>query len=403
MASSIRSTRTAIASAAALATISTAVAVTPAASAWETTYDAEGQKCTISFTDAEQQRVNDAWKVLFTAMAEQTGNAQLKQSFTDAANDPFLDTAKIEGISPAQAQAQAGLFYGVELSKIALPYGVQGVVENLNVEQVAAAAAPEIIKAIDVDAIVAAADLEGAISEIPAEAIAKDLATTALGNLELKKYLSIPTNPLKLAALAGDLANDPKKVIGELVETEQLLNDVKDNVTKDAVKRALKNNGVDLKQIGKDVLADEKFQAAVKEELGKVDFAGILKDAMKAAGTEPSIEGILGYSVSDVTSAGTAAFKAVGPQVTAPILTMRDAFNSCGAPGENPDKLVGSSGFRSSSESNVVSGSIAPGSSLDAKGFAIVSAVTAVLGLLAVAGIGFAARPAIDNLITKYL
>lgn len=171
-----------------------------------------------------------------------------------------------------------------------------------------------------------------------------------------------------------------------LVDTEQLLDDVKGNVTKDAVKQALKDNGVDLKQMGKDILADEEFQAAVKKELGKVDFAGILKDAMKAAGTEPTVEGLLGYSVSDVTSAGAGAFKAVGPQVTAPILTMRDAFNS--------------SGFRSTSERNVVSGSIAPGSSLDAKGFAIVAAVTAVAGLLVVAGIGFAVRPFVDQFFT---
>ena len=59
------------ATAVAAATATSLIIAAPQAQAYETTYDAATKQCTITFTDTDKERVNDAYSTLFARLGEQ--------------------------------------------------------------------------------------------------------------------------------------------------------------------------------------------------------------------------------------------------------------------------------------------------------------------------------------------
>lgn len=59
------------ATAVATATATSLIVAAPQAQAYETTYDADTKQCTITFTDTDKERVNNAYSTLFARLGEQ--------------------------------------------------------------------------------------------------------------------------------------------------------------------------------------------------------------------------------------------------------------------------------------------------------------------------------------------
>ncbi len=381
----------AVATLATMATVSGAVVAAPSAGAWTTSYNAESGTCTISFSEGEQQKLNTAWKTLFEAMAENTKNETLKDGFASAAENPVLDAATVT-VTPEEAQANGGL-YGIDVYKLVLPYGAAKAIENIGVE--------DVVDNIDWDAalqnvqfgnIVEAVDWAQAIgdpADVDVQAALKSLPINeVIKNLDTAEALK-GFSPLALLRQGTQayLANFLKQK-----DIEKLLGDALAKTDIDAQKTiadAINASGIDPETVAKNILKQDAVQAATKAELKKVPVKDVLADALTKAGKKPSIDLVLGYSPSEVLAAAKAAFKEVGPAVTAPILTARPAFTNCAAP-QDGQAFTPASG-------SVVSGS----SNLDLKGLVIVSVLGLVATLLASGAVGFALRPAYDQFIAQ--
>lgn len=389
--------RTAVAAIAGLATISGSIAVAPTASAWETNYSADEKKCTISFSSSEQEKLNTAWSTLFAAMAEKTNNETLKYSFEQASKNEVLPEPTVK-VTPQEAQANGG-FYGLDIYDLVLPYGIDKAIDNIGVD--------EVVANIDYDAALAQVDLTNVAKVIDWD---KALDKDGDGNADVDTKAAVKALPLKevvknvdwssvksnvstlelLAIYRNPSANLPR--IMDKLDTDQLLSDAlaKTDIDKEqTAKDVIKASGVDPDQVVRNVTKQPAVRAAAKNELQKIDYKKLIMDALQKAGKEPSAELVLGYSPSEVVSAASAAFKEVGPAVTAPIVTARPAFTSCAAPAD------GSNG-------NAATGSVVSGSSnLDLKGLAVVSVLGLVAALIASGVIGFAVRPAFDQFVAQ--
>ena len=388
----------AVATLATVATVSGAVVAAPTASAWTTSYDAEAGKCTISFSESEQRKLNTAWKTLFEAMAENTENETLKDSFANAAENPVLDAATVT-VKPEEAQANGGL-YGLDVYALVLPYGAGKAIENIGVD--------DIVENIDWDAALAQIDLDAVVTKIdwdaaldndgdgqadvdtakvvkslPMDDLASNMLKAVMEQVGVDTFFKATTDPATFASILKQVSipDLAAKAVNALPYDEK----------KKAVKDAFDASGVDTDQVIENISRQQPVRDAAKAELKKVDYKTLLLDALTKAGKKPSVDLVLGYSPSEVLAAASAAFKEVGPAVTAPILTARPAFTNCAAPQEG-QSFTPASG-------SVVSGS----SNLDLKGLAIVAVLGLVATLLASGAAGFALRPAYDQFIAQFL
>ena len=381
----------------AVATLATAAAVSgvvvaaPTASAWTTSFDAEAGTCTISFSESEQQKLNTAWKTLFEAMAKNTKNQTLKDGFANAAENPVLDAATVT-VTPEEAQANGGL-YGIDVYKLVLPYGAAKAIENIGVEEVVEHIDWDVaLKNVEFGNIVAAVDWEQALgdsADVDLQAALKALPINeVIKNVDTAEALK-GFSPIAMlrqgtqAYLASFLKQkDIEKLLGDALAKTDI-------DTQKTIADAINASGIEPEAVAKNILKQDAVQAAAKAELKKVPVKDVLTDALTKAGKKPSIDLVLGYSPSEVLAAAKAAFKEVGPAVTAPILTARPAFTNCAAPQDGQAFTP-------------ASGSVASGSSnLDLKGLVIVSVLGLVATLLASGAVGFALRPAYDQFIAQ--
>lgn len=426
-------------SAVALATASTVVVAAPQATAWETRYDRNADTCTITFTQRDQQRVNAAYRTLFTEMAEQTDNTVLQTSFNDAANRPFFgEGADTLNMTPQQAREQGGILYGVDVAKLVMPFGIEAAINKIGIEDIISNVDLEsalgevdfqaVVKAVDFKAAVGDVDTAKALKSLPLEDVLekvdwsqveptpeelRGLVNFKVDPRKIPSYIPLLSKPTELIArLLKDSGLDTRSVVKKLTSgkeaqisamLEQALRDA-DLDTEQVLADAVAAAGIDTEQILKNVLAQDAVKQELNAQLKKVNFLTLFKDAVEKSGVEFSVEALLGYKVSDLTAAGSDALDAVGPQVLAPIATMNDAFTACAeANGPGTGSTVGLAGRRASSTPDTVKGSVAQGSSLSMDGLKIVSILGAIATLLLSGAIGYATRPAIDQFIASVL
>lgn len=426
-------------SAVVLATAATVLVATPPAIAWQTRYDRTADTCTITFTPRDQQRVNAAYRTLFTEMVTQTDNTVLQTSFTEAANRPFFgEGTDTLHMSPQQAREHGGVLYGVDVAKLVMPFGIEAAINNIGIENIISnvdleAALSEVdfhavVKAIDFKAAVGDVDTAKALKSLPLKEVLENMDWSQVeptpqelrGLVDFKinprnipSYIPLLGKPTELIArMLKDSGLDARSVVKKLTSgkeaqisamVEQALRDA-DLDTEQVLGDAIAAAGIDTEQVLKNVLAQDAVKQELNAQLKKVNFLTLFKDAVEKSGVEFSVEALLGYKVSDLTTAGSDAIDAVGPRVLAPIATMNDAFTACAEANEpGAGSTVGSTGRRSSSSPDTVNGSVAKGSSLSMDGLKIVSILGAIATLLFSGAIGYAARPALDQFIASML
>lgn len=397
----------------AAATASALVVAAPAANAWETKYDRESNKCSISFAQSEKEKVNAAFKLLFSEMAKQTDNADLKLSLNNAANDPFFDADEdVITMTPDEALERGGIFYGVDLFTLLLPYGIDGVVKNVGIENVLDGdLLAQVLKDVDMDAVVKEIDFEAAVGgkeNLPVADVMKALPIKEM--LNSFNLTPILLDPGFLGAILKPEKNLENLRIGNIVEkltaNKKFQNELSNTINQVDLNKTLADvleaADLDLRVVIKNVLAQPKVKDALKKELKKANFDAVLKKLFLDEHGQPDVQKLLGYKISDVTLAAEAAIRSVGPQVGAPILTMNDAFTACSMHSDQVKEkptgsTVGSSGRKQGSSEDHVKGSVASGSSLDMKGLMAVGIFGVLATLLATGVAGFAARPIIEN------
>lgn len=431
----------------AAATATSLIVAAPAANAWETKYDRAADKCSISFSDRDITRVNQAYKALFTEMANQTDNEKLKASFQNAAQRPFFtDADKTLIMSPDEALEKGGLLYGVDIAQIVFPQGIEAALKDLDLEKIAANIDFEAVLAdVDFEAVANAADVKKAVEDAGGVDVQAALKTLPIGevleNVDWSKVeadfndaqmredlkAKIPNRGFsEYFGLIGDFIADPIKAVLKVMGFEEagfkgILELVAKNLevknvdkafsealekadvdTQAVLKEALEASGLDIKAVLKNLMSQPAVKAELKKQTDKIDFGKALKDALEKSGIELNVETILGFKTSEVSLAAQDAFDAVGPQVLAPIVTMNDAFTACSVHSDQVKKkpsgsTVGSSGRKQGSSDDHVKGSVASGSSLDMTGLTVVSILGVIAALLATGGAGFAARPIVEN------
>lgn len=431
----------------AAATATSLIVAAPAANAWETKYDRAADKCSISFTDRDITRVNQAYKVLFNEMAKQTDNEKLKASFQNAAQRPFFtDEDKTLIMSPDEALEKGGLLYGVDIAQIVFPQGIEAALKDLDLEKIVANIDFEAVLAdVDFEAVANAADVKKAVEDAGGVDVQAALKTLPIGevleNVEWSKVeadfndaqmredlkAKIPNRGFsEYFGLIGDFIADPIKAVLKVMGFEEagfqgILELVAKNLevknvdkafsealekadvdTQAVLKEALEASGLDIKAVLKNLMSQPAVKAELKKQTDKIDFGKALKDALEKSGIELNVETILGFKTSEVSLAAQDAFDAVGPQVLAPIVTMNDAFTACSVHSDQVKKkpsgsTVGSSGRKQGSSDDHVKGSVASGSSLDMTGLTVVSILGVIAALLATGVAGFAARPIVEN------
>ena len=429
----------------AAATATSLIVAAPAANAWETKYDRAADKCSISFSDRDITRVNQAYKALFTEMANQTDNEKLKASFQNAAQRPFFtDADKTLIMSPDEALEKGGLLYGVDIAQIVFPQGIEAALKDLDLEKIAANIDFEAVLAdVDFEAVANAADVKKAVEDAGGVDVQAALKTLPIGevleNVEWSK-VDVEFDDAKLrkellAQIPEDIfgtmlgwigETDPMKIVLKIMGfgdegLQGVMTLVKDNLevknvdkafsealekadvdTQAVLKEALEASGLDIKAVLKNLMSQPAVKAELKKQTDKIDFGKALKDALEKSGIELNVETILGFKTSEVSLAAQDAFDAVGPQVLAPIVTMNDAFTACSVHSDQVKKkpsgsTVGSSGRKQGSSDDHVKGSVASGSSLDMTGLTVVSILGVIAALLATGVAGFAARPIVEN------
>ena len=431
----------------AAATATSLIVATPAANAWETKYDRAADKCSISFSDRDITRVNQAYKALFTEMAKQTDNEKLKASFQNAAQRPFFTNEdKTLIMSPDEALEKGGLLYGVDIAQIVFPQGIEAALKDLDLEKIVANIDFEAVLAdVDFEAVANAADVKKAVEDAGGVDVQAALKTLPIGEVlesvdwskveadfndaQMREDLKakIPNRGFsEYFGLIGDFIADPIKAVLKVMGFEEagfkgILELVAKNLevknvdkafsealekadvdTQAVLKEALEASGLDIKAVLKNLMNQPAVKAELKKQTDKIDFGKALKDALEKSGIELNVETILGFKTSEVSLAAQDAFDAVGPQVLAPIVTMNDAFTACSVHSDQVKKkpsgsTVGSSGRKQGSSDDHVKGSVASGSSLDMTGLTVVSILGVIAALLATGVAGFAARPIVEN------
>lgn len=411
-------------SAVVLATAATVLVATPPAIAWQTRYDRTADTCTITFTPRDQQRVNAAYRTLFTEMATQTDNTVLQTSFTDAANRPFFgEGTDTLHMSPQQAREHGGVLYGVDVAKLVMPFGIEAAINNIGIENIISnvdleAALSEVdfhavVKAVDFKAAVGDVDTAKALKSLPLKEVLENMDWSQVEPTpqELRGLVDFKINPRNIPSYIP-LLGKPTELIARMLKDSGLdarsvvkkMTAGKESQISAMVEQALRDADLDTEQVLKNVLAQDAVKQELNAQLKKVNFLTLFKDAVEKSGVEFSVEALLGYKVSDLTAAGSDAIDAVGPQVLAPIATMNDAFTACAEANEpGAGSTVGSTGRRSSSSPDTVNGSVAKGSSLSMDGLKIVSILGAIATLLLSGAIGYAARPVLDQFIASVL